>query len=34
MDSDFFFNTELAYEQLKADLEILSLGMRSLKAKT
>ena len=27
------FNTELAYEQLKAELEILSLAMRNLKAK-
>ena len=28
------FNTELAYEQLKAELEFLSLAMRNLKAKT
>ena len=27
------FNTELAYEQLKAELEFLSLAMRNLKAK-
>ena len=28
------FNTEVAYEQLKAELEFLSLAMRNLKAKT
>ena len=28
------FNTELAYEQLKAELKFLSLAMRNLKAKT
>ena len=28
------FNTELAYEQLKAELEFLSLAMRNLKAKS
>ena len=28
------FNTELAYKQLKAELELLSLAMRNLKAKT
>ena len=28
------FKTELAYKQLKAELEILSLAMRNLKAKT
>ena len=29
----FLFNTELAYEQLKAELEFLSLATRKLKAK-
>ena len=29
-----FFNNELAYEQLKAELEFFSLAMRKLKAKT
>ena len=28
------FDTEIAYEQLKAELELLSLAMRNLKAKT
>ena len=28
------FNTELAYKQLNAELEFLSLAMRKLKAKT